>query len=81
MSSRDWQDGYEALVHPAEACTDTHEFCVVVVHIAKEPVSVDLHGTSLAVHSRSQAQFTEHPVCVIADGLHHRYRNLGLGTR
>ena len=34
MSSRDWQDGYEALEHPAEACTDTHELCVVVVHTA-----------------------------------------------
>ena len=34
MSSRDWQDGYEALEHTAEACTDTHEFYVVVVRTA-----------------------------------------------
>ena len=84
MSSRDWQDGYEALEHPAEACTDTHEFCVVIVHTAVRNKRTcecrstrDIIGSSLSV----QAQFTEHPVCVIADGLHHRYRNLGLGTR
>ena len=75
MSSRDWQDGYEALEHPAEACTDTHEFCVVVVHTAVRNKRTDIIGSSLSVPG------AVHRVCVIADGLHHRYRNLGLGTR
>ena len=81
MSSRDWQDGYEALKHPAEACADTHEFCVVVVHTAVRNKRTcecrstrDIIGSSLSVPGPV-------PVCVIADGLHHRYRNLGLGTR
>ena len=34
MSSRDWHDGYEAPEHLAEACTDTHESCVVVTRKA-----------------------------------------------
>ena len=71
MSSRDWQDGFEALEHPAEACTDTHEFCVVIVHTAVRNKRTcecrstrDIIGSSLSVPG---------PV--------HRCRNLGLGTR
>ena len=48
MSSRDWQDGYEISEHPAEACTDTHESCVVARTMAR--TKIRRNATSGSMH-------------------------------